>query len=86
MPQNQAMNQEQNSNKRNGYGNFRNSLDLGMGIFYILIGALVIYAKYFGSLELSPTYANLFGGLVIFYGLFRVYRGISNFRKIKQEK
>lgn len=68
-----------------GYRNFRNSLDLGMGVFYVIIGVLILYVKYFGTLELSQGTAYALGGLVVLYGLFRIYRGISNFRKIKQE-
>ena len=68
---------EERMEENKSYKSFRTSLDLGMGIFYILIGAFVIYAKYFGTMELPGTYAYILGSLMILYGIFRVYRGLA---------
>lgn len=58
------------------YGTFRTSLDIGMGVFYIIIGGLILYARYFGTVELPASYAYILGGLMIAYGIFRIYRGL----------
>jgi hypothetical protein len=65
---------EDNTNRT--YKNFRTSLDVGMGMLYVGVGFLVLYAHYFGSLALSATYAYIFGGLMLAYGAFRIYRGL----------
>jgi hypothetical protein len=74
--------QERNQESK-GYLNFRNSLDLGMGAFYLIIGIILINMKYFGNMELSTSYAYILGGLMLLYGGFRIYRGIAALRKIK---
>ncbi len=79
------MEDRQNLENSKGYRSFRNALDLGMGSFYILIGVLVLYLKYFGTMELSTGYAYTLGSLAIVYGLFRIYRGIVSFRKINRK-
>jgi uncharacterized membrane protein HdeD (DUF308 family) len=63
-------------NKGRGLERFQATMHLGMGIFYILIGLLIVYVKYFGSMELPTTLAYVLGSLMIIYGIFRLWRGI----------
>jgi len=58
------------------YKNFRTGLDLGMGAMYTVIGIGVMYAKYFNVVELPDTFSYILGGLMVLYGMFRVYRGL----------
>ena len=66
------------------YSSFRTSMDLGMGTIYLLFGALVIYGKYFGKVELQPLWAYLLGTLMLLYGIFRIYRGITAMQSRKK--
>ena len=59
------------------YRTFRTGLDMGMGMVYVLFGAMVIIGRYFGTMQLNATVAYLVGGLMVAYGIFRVYRGVS---------
>jgi hypothetical protein len=58
------------------YQSFRTGLDLGMGALYVVIGGFIAYAKYFGTVALPDTYAYLLAGLMLVYGVFRIYRGL----------
>ena len=74
------MNYEERNEQSGPYRSFRDSLDLGMGLFYIIIGIVIISVKYFGFMELSVVYAYILGSLMLLYGAFRIYRGIKNIR------
>lgn len=65
---------------------FRSSLNVGMGIIYVLIGSTVVYMKYFGVVALNNGLAYALGGLMILYGLFRLWRGLRDLRLLKQSK
>jgi len=67
--------------KRNAYERMQIPLHLGMGGIYIIFGTLVLYIKYFGSIELSAVLAYALGGLMIIYGIFRIWRGITLLRQ-----
>lgn len=73
--------EEQNRNR--GIERFQTIMHLGMGSFYIIIGLLVLYVRYFGTMELSAGLAYALGGLMILYGVFRLWRG---FVGLKQQK
>lgn len=62
-------------NKGHGLQRFQAIMHLGMGVFYILIGSLVVYVKFYGSMELPTTLAYALGSLMIVYGIFRLWRG-----------
>jgi hypothetical protein len=68
------------------YKQFRTSLDIGMGVFYIIIGAIILFVKYFGTIELPATYAYILGNMMLLYGIFRIYRGIISIRRNKRNK
>jgi Na+-driven multidrug efflux pump len=75
---------EDNAQNRT-YSNLRTSLGVGMGILYISVGALVLYGRYYGTLELSATYAYILGGAMVLYGGFRIYRGLAGILRAKKD-
>lgn len=67
-----------------GYRSFRNSLDIGMGFFYVVIALLILNMKYFGTMQLEGWYPYILGGLMMLYGIFRIYRGFKAIRPVKK--
>jgi len=62
------------------YSHFRNSLHLGMGVVYVVIAAMILTLKYFGTMVLDASFAYILGGLMLLYGIFRIYRGVQGMR------
>lgn len=58
----------------------RTGLNVGMGVVYVVLGVLVLGMRVFGTIALPPTAAYVLGGVMILYGGFRVYRGITDIR------
>lgn len=58
--------------------NYRSLGELIRGIFFLLFGLYAIFAQKYnlGHFEFSQTMLNILGGVLIAYGLFRVYRGV----------
>ena len=54
-------------------------MDLGMGLIYIGVGIMILFAKKIGLNNdfVESTIGKVFAGLVMLYGLWRVYRGIK---------
>lgn len=54
-------------------------MDLGMGIIYIGVGIMILLAKKIGLNNdfVDSMPGKIFAGLVVLYGLWRVYRGIK---------
>ena len=54
-------------------------MDLGMGLIYIAVGIMILFAKKIGLNNdfVESTLGKVFAGLVMLYGLWRVYRGIK---------
>ncbi|HTN47002.1 MAG TPA: hypothetical protein VL098_11695 [Flavipsychrobacter sp.] len=71
----------ENSTRRSGYERVQIPLHFGMGSVYIIFGILVLYVKYFGSIQLSSGIAYTLGGLMALYGAFRIWRGIVMLRQ-----
>lgn len=71
------MNQPQRNNKsQKTYTKFRGTVHLTMGVLYVLIGLCVIYFSKTKTLfDLSPAVSYAIAGLMIAYGIFRIYRG-----------
>ena len=63
------------------YSYFRISLDIGMGILYLVLAGGVIYTKHFATLELSKGLMYAMSGMLALYGTFRIYRGIAEIRQ-----
>ena len=67
-------------NREKRQSNFRTTMDIGMGVFYTVIGSVLIYARSFGRLEDIPrVIAYLLGGMMVIGGIARFYRGIKVF-------
>lgn len=70
--------EKQEPNRRDkGYVNMRSIMDYGMGMLMICLGIFFIFSR-----KISPTFTQFddpwiqgLGGITIFYGLFRIYRG-----------
>lgn len=74
------MNQEERNLGSTASRRFRSTLNLVMGTIYLLLGGVVIYMKYFGTMELGTGMAYGLGGLMIVYGLFRLWRGFQDIK------
>lgn len=63
--------------KLKAYRNRRALMDFGMGILYLAAGGFLMLAKRLGrQLDFLPEpYIYVFGGLLLIYGGFRIYRG-----------
>ena len=58
----------------------RTVYDLGMGILIFGVGLIMFFGNKLGIeriAEMDSLMRNLFGGLCILYGGFRLYRGIK---------
>ena len=75
-----VMSYEERNKSHSTYSKFRATMHIAMGIFYLFIGAMIIYIKYFGSMQLPEGFAYILGGLMIAYGAFRIWRGIADIR------
>ncbi|MDQ1097777.1 MULTISPECIES: DUF308 domain-containing protein [Chryseobacterium] len=62
-----------------------NWLSLVTGIFYIVLGIVVMVYKFFFTI-LEPTIAYPLGGLLIIYGIFRIIRAVTRIKKSKDEE
>ncbi len=62
------------------FRNFRAVMHIVVGFLYIALGSYVMYIKAFGTFDLSPATAYALGGLVILYGIFRVWRGRADMK------
>jgi len=56
-----------------------NWLSLITGLFYIVLGIVIIVYKFFFTL-LEPAVAYPLGGLVMLYGVFRIWRAVSKIK------
>ncbi|WP_370897624.1 C4-dicarboxylate ABC transporter [Chryseobacterium gossypii] len=62
-----------------------NWLSLITGLFYIVLGIVVIVYKFFFTI-LEPAVAYPLGSILILYGIFRIVRAISKIKKSKNEE
>ncbi|SHG71028.1 DUF308 domain-containing protein [Chryseobacterium vrystaatense] len=62
-----------------------NWLSLVTGLFYIVLGIVVIIYKFFFTI-LEPAIAYAMGGVLILYGIFRIYRAVSRIKDSRDEK
>jgi len=69
---------EQMNERDKGYVRMRSMMDWGMGILWAGMGVFLIFIKKF-SPSMGERFGDLtmqiFGGVCILYGLFRMYRG-----------
>ncbi|UWX60320.1 DUF308 domain-containing protein [Chryseobacterium oranimense] len=62
-----------------------NWLSLVTGLFYIVLGVVVIIYKFFFTV-LEPAIAYAMGAVLILYGVFRIYRAVSRIKDSRDEK
>jgi hypothetical protein len=63
--------------KQRAYVNRRSITDLGMGIIYIGMSLLMVFASKVGlDAVFSAPFNYVFGGICLLYGGFRIYRGV----------
>ncbi|MDR3025654.1 DUF308 domain-containing protein [Chryseobacterium sp.] len=62
-----------------------NWLSLVTGLFYIVLGIVVIVYKFFFTV-LEPAVAYALGVVLVIYGIFRIYRAISRIKKSRNEE
>jgi len=70
------MNLDERTEQNNSFSTFRTSLDVGMGVVYVVLGIVVFSMRYFGTIELPAASAYVLGSVMVLYGAFRIYRGI----------
>lgn len=73
----------QEDHNLSGGSRFRSILNISMGIIYLILGGVVIYTKYFGTMELGNGIRYALGGLMIVYGLFRLWRGFYEMKSMR---
>lgn len=71
---------EKMSERDRGFIRMRSIMDLGMGLLWMGMGIFLIFIKYFNT-GLEEKYDDItmkvFGAVCIFYGAFRIYRGVK---------
>ena len=61
-------------------GQFRTSVDIAMGVIYVLIPLYAMQMSFILETYGSTT-VGILAGLFICYGLFRIYRGFKRIKK-----
>lgn len=71
--------EENTDPKTKRYIGMKSLMDLGMGIIYIAVGIFIFFAKKFNFNNefVDSSLGKIFAGVVFFYGLWRIYRGIK---------
>ncbi len=71
--------EEKNDPRTKRYIGMKSIMDFGMGLIYIGVGIFILLAKkfHFTNEFIDSGIGKVFAGLVIFYGLWRIYRGIK---------
>ena len=80
------MDNEDSRGGNKGYRNVRAVLHIGMGGVYLLFGSIIIAYQNFGTLGLSPVMAYSIGGLMLLYGVFRLWRGFADMATMRRER
>nr|WP_315087560.1 C4-dicarboxylate ABC transporter [uncultured Chryseobacterium sp.] len=62
-----------------------NWLSLVTGLFYIVLGIVVMYYRFFFTV-MEPGVAYALGGLLILYGIFRIYRAVTKIKNSGNEE
>lgn len=61
--------------KSNQY--LRITMDIGMGMFYSIIGAMIVVMRSFANIKIPNAIAFVLGGMMLIGGLYRLYKGIK---------
>ncbi len=62
--------------RKNPVGNLKKVRDTVMGILYILVAAVMVWAEKQGYISLGLTFVYVLAAVFVIYGLFRLYRVI----------
>jgi uncharacterized membrane protein len=81
---NDAVDNYEERSERPAMIRLRATMHIVMGIFYLIIGGLIMYMRAFGTIELPQTFAYVLSILMFLYGLFRIWRGFIDFRDLKR--
>jgi uncharacterized membrane protein HdeD (DUF308 family) len=72
---------EKGDRQKKSMNNARGIMGLSMGVVYCIFGSFLIYFKSLGQFEqVDKTVVYALAGLMIAYGIFRVYRGFKMMR------
>ena len=73
------MKDESQDGRTRGYILMRMLMDFGMGIIYIGVSIFILFARRFGfsGPVIEPPFAHILAGILIVYGVFRIYRGVK---------
>jgi hypothetical protein len=76
---------EERNEGNKAYTSFKSSLDLSMGILYIIIAGYATQMPFIIEAYGKKT-VYIIGGLFVLYGLFRFYRGFVGIKNIFLKK
>lgn len=69
---------ERGEKQKKAMNNSRGIMGLSMGVVYCIFGSFLIYFKSLGQFEqVDKTVVYALAGLMIAYGIFRIYRGFK---------
>jgi hypothetical protein len=71
--------ENQHSERRaRSLSNMRSTMNFAMGAVYLLVGGFLLLAEKLGfEMEsFDDTARYIFGGIIVLYGVWRIYRGI----------
>ena len=66
----------ENKERATSRQSFRTVMDLGMGVFYVAIGGILIFARKIGMMQIPGIVAYILGAMMVIGGAFRFYRGL----------
>ena len=67
---------EEHSERKRSRQSFRTVMDIGMGLFYMVIGGILIIERKLGMYEIPGFVAYILGFMMLIGGAFRFYRGL----------
>lgn len=78
------MSYENNERAKTGQA-IKTVMDVGMGLFYIAIGCVLVFVRKIGVMEIPGYVAYSLGPIMILGGAFRFHKGFINFLPAKKD-
>ena len=75
------MNMDERNERSGGYRRIMANLHLVMGVVFLVIGGLVLWNHKFGLVDLEAWQTYGLGALLVIYGIFRLWRGVTDLRR-----